>query len=131
MAHENARTLRTGYDAFSKGDLDTIRELWADDIRWHSYGDTPFSGEYRGVDTVFRDVFARIPEETDAFELTVHAILADDEHGVVMVDQVMRRGDRVHSGKAIHVYHFDRDGRITEAFIQPVDEAALPSDFFD
>ena len=131
MGHDNAARLRAGYEAFSKGDLDTIRELWSPEIRWHSYGNTPFAGEYRGVDAVFGDVFAQIPQETDAFELTVHAILADDEHGVVMLDQLIRRGDRVFNGKAIHVWHFDRDGLVTEAFIQPVDEEAMPADFWD
>lgn len=131
MGHDNAARLRTGYEAFSKGDLDTIRELWSPDIQWHSYGHTPFAGEYDGIDQVFGDVFARIPQETEAFELTVHSILADDEHGVVMVDQMIRRHDRVFNGKAVHVYHFDRDGLVTEAFIQPVDEEAMPADFWD
>ena len=74
---------------------------------------------------------AAIPQKTDAFENTVHTILADDEHGCVMVDQVMRRGDQVHNGKAIHIYHFDPEGLVTEAFIQPVDETAMPEGFFD
>ncbi len=130
MAHRNAETLRRGYEAFSKGDLETIRELWDPDITWHSYGSrTPFNGTYEGVDEIFQ-MFATIPQETDAFENTVHSILADDEHGCVMVDQVMRRGDRVHTGKAVHLYHFDREGLVTEAFIQPVDETAIPEDFF-
>lgn len=131
MGHDNAARLRTGYEAFSKGDLDTVRGLWSPDIRWHSYGNSPFSGEYQGIDQVFGDVFARIPQETEAFELAVHSILADDEHGVAMVDQMVRRNDRVFNGKAIHVYHFDRDGLVTEAFIQPVDEDSVPEDFWD
>lgn len=131
MAHRNVETLRRGYEAFSKFDMDTIRELWAPGITWHSYGNrTPFSGEYQGADDIIA-MFATIPEHTDAFEMTVHAILADDEHGVAMVDQVIRRGDRVYNGKAIHVWHFDGDGRVTEAFIQPVDETSMPEDFFD
>jgi ketosteroid isomerase-like protein len=130
MAHANENTLRRGYEAFSKFDLDTIRDLWSPDITWHSYGNSPFVGEYHGPDEIFA-MFSRIPEETDKFQTDVHAILADDEHGVVMVDQVMRRGDRVYSGRAIHVFHFDRDGKVTEAFIQPLDEGSLPEDFFD
>lgn len=131
MEHANATALRTGYEAFSKFDLETIRDLWSPDIRWHSYGErNPFRGDYQGVDEVF-DMFATIPQWTDAFELTVHAILADDEHGCVMLDQMMRRGDRIHHGKTVHIYHFDDDGKVTEAFIQPVDEASLPEDFFD
>ena len=94
MAHRNAETLRRGYEAFSKGDLETIRELWDPDITWHSYGDrTPFGGEYEGIDEIFA-MFATIPQQTDAFEANVHSILADDEHGCVMIDQVIRRGDR-------------------------------------
>ena len=130
MAHRNVETLRKGYEAFSKGDLETLRGLWSPDITWHDYASRiPWAGEYQGVDDVF-GMFARIPQETDAFELTMHPPLADDEHGCVMVDEVMRRGDRVYAGKAIHYWHFDRDGKVTEAFIQRLDDSNFPEDFF-
>lgn len=54
MPHPNAELLRKGYDAFSRGDLDTIRnEVFSADIVLHVAGRNLLSGEYRGVDAVF------------------------------------------------------------------------------
>src|SRR3954454_24265968 len=53
MAHPNADLLNKGYDAFDKGDMDTIRGLFADDIVFHVPGNSQVSGEYRGTDGVF------------------------------------------------------------------------------
>ena len=52
MAHPNEDLIRQGYEAFGKGDMDTIRKLFADDIVWHAPGRNPMSGDYRGVDDV-------------------------------------------------------------------------------
>ncbi len=49
MPHPNADLLRKGYDAFSKGDLDTIRnEVFSPDIVFHVAGRNPLSGDYQG-----------------------------------------------------------------------------------
>lgn len=54
MPHPNADLLRKGYDAFSKGDLDTIKnEVFSPDVVFHVAGRNPLSGDYRGVDEVF------------------------------------------------------------------------------
>ena len=50
MAHPNEELLRNGYAAFEKGDLDTLRGLFADDIVWHSPGKGPLACDYRGID---------------------------------------------------------------------------------
>ena len=52
MAHPNEELLRRGYEAFGKGDMDTIRELFDPNIVWHAPGRNPMSGDYRGVDEV-------------------------------------------------------------------------------
>ena len=38
MAHPNVDLLNKGYDAFDKGDLDTVRALFAEDIVFHVPG---------------------------------------------------------------------------------------------
>lgn len=51
--HPNVALVRRGYKAFIDGDLDALRELFADDIVWHNGGRNPLSGDHRGVDEVF------------------------------------------------------------------------------
>jgi uncharacterized protein len=49
MAHPNEQRLRDRFEAFSKGDLDTLRnEYFAPDIVWHSPGRSQLSGDYEG-----------------------------------------------------------------------------------
>ncbi len=53
MAHPNEELLRRGYDAFTKGDMEAVNELFADDIVWHNAGRDQFAGDYHGKDEVF------------------------------------------------------------------------------
>ena len=73
--HPNLELLRRGYAAYGSGDMDTINELFADDVVWHVAGRNPLSGDYNGKEQVFgffednvhrvRDVlFAAIPRLT-------------------------------------------------------------------
>lgn len=122
MAHPNEDLLRRGYEAFRSGDLDTMSELFADDITWRASGDSPLSGEFHGQQEVFAN-FARIPELTSAFDMQIHDVLANDEHAVGMVKMHAERNGQSMDGDAIHVYHVE-DGQVTEAWIVQVDQAA-------
>jgi ketosteroid isomerase-like protein len=49
----NTDTLRQGYEAFGRGDLDAATEDWHDDVRWEgSEADLPGSGTHEGRDAV-------------------------------------------------------------------------------
>ncbi len=52
MAHPNEDLVRKGYDAFGKGDMDTLRSLFAPDAVHTATGNNPLSGEYKGVDDI-------------------------------------------------------------------------------
>jgi ketosteroid isomerase-like protein len=49
MSHPNEELTRRGFDAFAKGDVDTLRKLFA---VWHVPGRNQLSGDHRGVDTI-------------------------------------------------------------------------------
>ena len=51
--HPNVETLKRGYEAFAKGDMETLRsELFQPDIVWHQGGDNPTAGDYDGAEQV-------------------------------------------------------------------------------
>ena len=52
MAHPNADLLNKGYDAFEKGDLETVQGLFTEDAVFHVPGRSRLSGDYRGRDEV-------------------------------------------------------------------------------
>ncbi len=129
MAHPNEELLRKAYDAFNKGDLDFLRnEAFTDDIVAHIPGQSPVSGEFRGVDEVFR-VFGQLAELSEGtFRLEVHDVLANDEHGAVLsLSSAQRGGKRLDQQKTAELYHF-RNGKISE--IWPWSESERENDEF-
>ena len=48
MAKSNAALIKSGYDAFARGDLQGALAVFAEDILWHVPGRGPLSRDYRG-----------------------------------------------------------------------------------
>ena len=115
MAHPNEDLVRRGFDAFSKGDVDTLRALFEQDAVWHAPGRGPLSGDHRGVDEIL-GFFARTVELTaGTFRVELHDVLANDEHAVAMY---VARGDRegkTLEDKSVLVSHV-RNGRLAETW---------------
>lgn len=119
--HPNAEVLLQGYAAFGKGDMDTVRQVLAEDIRWHSPGRNQLSGDYQGQDEVLA-LFGKIQQLAGGtFALDIHDVLASDEHVVVITDaRAERDGRALPDGRAVHVWHM-RDGKATEFWAVPLD----------
>jgi uncharacterized protein len=121
--HPNLELLRRGYAAYGSGDMDTINELFADDVVWHVAGRSPLAGDYNGKEQVF-GFFARLQEMSEGTsKVEVHDLLADDEHGVALVVESATRSGRSHQGNATHVFHL-RDGQVTEFWDAQTDQYA-------
>src|SRR6266550_6290526 len=115
MAHPNADLLNKGYDAFDKGDLDTVRSLFADDIVFHVAGNSQLAGDYRGIDEVF-GFFGKLVELSGGtFKIERHAVLADDEHATVLSTSSAERNGTSLTLKTIDVFHV-ADGKVTECW---------------
>jgi len=111
--HSNVDLLRRGYDAFATGDMDTLRDLFSENIVWHVPGSNILSGDYEGRDAVF-GFFGKLMEETGGnFRQEVHDILANDTHGVVLVDAHAERAGKTFDTHSVHVMHLE-NGQTTE-----------------
>jgi hypothetical protein len=123
MAHSNEDLLRRGYEAFSKGDMQTLDELFADDIVWHVGGRNQLSGDYRGKEDVF-NLFGRWAELSGGtLSVELHDVLANDEHAVALQRGTGSREGRTIDDNGVGVYHV-RDGKVTEAWFHAGDEYA-------
>lgn len=121
-AATDAEVIRRGYDAFSRGDMDTLRrEVFAPDVQWHQGGKNQTSGDYNGVDAVL-GLFQKFFELTDGtFRVSVHDLLAGEQHAVVLgAFSGQRRGNSLNNGNYCQVFHM-RDSRIAECWVTPVD----------
>ncbi len=125
--HPNVELMRRGYAAFAAGDMDTVGSLMADDIVWHSPGNNPLSGEFKGKDQVFAD-FAKLLELTGGtFGQEVHDVVANDQHAVVLVDSKWDK-PKPFRVRNVHIWHVS-GGKVTEFWAysedQPGEDAAL------
>ena len=122
--HPNLERARKGYEAFGKGDMETVSELMDDGIVWHVSGDNPLSGDYEGKDAIM-GYFGRLMQETGGtFKNDVHDMLANDEHGVALVNVSATRGDKSIEMPSVQVFHMT-DGKMTEFWAFSQDTAAF------
>ena len=122
--HPNVVRMRQAYEAFAKGDLGTLRQLWTADIRWHETGHSDLAGTYEGPDAVFA-FFGRLFDLTEgSLKVEPRAYLADDAYGAAPVTLTARRGDRAYEVLSVHLVRFE-DGLVAEFWDTSTDEDAL------
>ncbi len=117
--HPNASLVKKGFAAFEAGDIATLNTLFTDDIVWHGAGRSFLGGDFKGKAEVL-GVFARLTQESDSFEQRIHAVLADDEHAIALVEAKAARDGKRATMQQVFVFHFAK-GRITEAWVTPHD----------
>ena len=124
MGHPNEDLVRRGYDAFSSGDMQTLRELWHPDIVWHVPGRGQVSGDHRGVDAVL-GYFGQIMELSGGtLRVEVHDVVANDEHTVGLHSVHAERAGKTLDDNHTLVFHV-RDGKVTEVWQYSADQYAL------
>lgn len=111
-AQANAALIKSAYDAFSRGDTQSVFAVFAEDILWHVPGRGPLSRDYRGHAEVagFFEHFMGLSEGT--FQLKIDEILADRDKVVVLCTESARRAGRSWSSPQVHVWTV-KDGRAT------------------
>ena len=105
--------MRRAYDAFARGDLETLRTFLGPDIEWRTTPEVPFMGNYSGLDEFLRGM----DEWTSAFdEVTTEVEEMIDAGENVIVHHRMRGRGR-DSGVAVDLVLFQvvavRDGQLT------------------
>lgn len=117
MAGANEQRFRDGYAAFQRGDLEALgSEYFTPDIVWHSPGKNRFSGDYSGLEEIFKLFEAWFDETEGNFTVEVHDILANQEHGIALAILHGRRGEKEVDDRYTHVVHF-RDEKVFESWI--------------
>ena len=121
MTHIHEQLVREAYAAFSSGDMDAMRGMFADGASWHVSGRNRFSGDYSGVDNIL-GYFAQLAEQSEGtFQIEeVHDVLASDEHAVSLHRSSVAMDGKTHQFREILVFHF-KDGKIYETWESGVD----------
>jgi len=108
-AEANAAMIRNAYDAFSRGDIESVFAALDQNIRWHVPGRGPLSRDYRGHDEVraFFEHFMSLSGGT--FRIQVDDVLANKDRVVVLCTETAQRGGRTWSSPQVHLWTV-RDG---------------------
>jgi uncharacterized protein len=122
--HTNVTRITDAYAAFAKGDLAVLADFFAEDVLWHEGGRNQITGDYRGREAVF-GLFGKLMEITGgSFRADLHAVFADDEHGVALAVLTASRGGRSVEVNEAHVFHM-RDGKVVEFWNASTDMYAV------
>jgi ketosteroid isomerase-like protein len=121
---ENAAAFYAGGPAASDEDR---RAYFADGFVWHVPGDSDLSGDYSG-DAYFVDMPARM-QPLDDWEVAIEHLAANGDLVVASGRVSGRRRGRKVDAAGGHVFRFDAEGRIAEAWGWCADQSAL-DDFF-
>lgn len=105
--------LHKGYDAFNRGDINTVMDLQAEDAVWHGRGSTRYGGDFKGKEKIL-GFLAQFAQDFEESKLDVHDILANDEHAVVLITSSGRRKGKSYEDKVVHVHHINDEGKTTE-----------------
>jgi ketosteroid isomerase-like protein len=82
---ENSEALKRGYDAFNRGDIDAVSEIFADDIRWEgpNTDGVPMAGVNEGKDAVLQ-ALGQIGENFERFSVSPDEMVEDGDTIVVL-----------------------------------------------
>jgi ketosteroid isomerase-like protein len=75
--HPHATLVRKGYEAFTRGDMETLRGLMAADATHHVPGSHPLSGDFKGQDAIV-EMYGRLFEESNGtLQVELRNVLVD------------------------------------------------------
>ena len=113
-AEKNAEAVQRGYEAFNKGDMKTLTELFHENASWHTPGRSPIAGDYKGREAAFAQFGRYVGETGGTFKATLQHVLRSDGGRVVGI----HHNSAKRNGKQLDVYCcivFElKDGRITD-----------------
>jgi uncharacterized protein len=86
MSEENVNILRQGYDAFNRGDIDTVTSLMDENIEWQESDveGIPGRGTHHGPEDIVNNVFGTALESWEDFGAVAEEFLDAGERVVVL-----------------------------------------------
>jgi len=116
MSEQSNETLhRKAHEAFSRGDMDTVTEMIAEDIVWHSPGKNLISGVFRDREAVFGKFFAKMDDLSGGTaQIAEHqGYLGNDEHSVALFRYDATRNGKTMEFRVCEVIRW-RSGQVVE-----------------
>ncbi len=86
MSEENVNFVRQAYDAFNRGDIDTVMGIMDPEIVWQEpdVEGLPDRGTHHGSEAVANDVFGSVAEQWDEFQAVAEEFLDAGDRVIVL-----------------------------------------------
>jgi uncharacterized protein len=114
-ATDNGRTIAGMYEAFGRGDVEHVLSRIAPDVEWieTESSEMPINGRSSSPQEVLANVFAKVPESFESFELHPELWIESGDDVVVTgrIRARTRSGTQLDAPYA-HVFSF-RDGKVS------------------
>lgn len=121
--HPNEARLAQIYSLFATGQFPAVLDMCADDITFTVPGTTPYSGTH--TKATFPDWLAKVWSISGGtFREIPYRMIANDDHGVVLLDHYLTRAGRELHYRVNHIWQI-RDGVFTGWEEWPGDEEAF------
>jgi uncharacterized protein len=126
---QNMAIMQTYIDSLSKGDMDTVGKLLADDVIWHQPGGSHLSGLHSGKQKLFAHLGKFMELSSNTFRVTeVRSVMANQDMVAATLHFTAERPDRrplsmdgvdimrISGGKIKEVWLFSGDQAVEDAF---------------
>jgi ketosteroid isomerase-like protein len=123
--HPNAEKLRSAYEAYGRGDMDTASKDWTEDILWHVTGSTPIAYDRRGREEITQLLAELMVMTNGTFRITPIRFFADDDWGVAICRSTATIAGQEFDNLVVHL-HKIVNGKTTESWF--LDERPLEED---
>lgn len=106
----NVDTAREAYDAFGRGDLEALKENFAEDGSWLTSDELPLGGETQGRDAILAN-FAQIPNYWSSFSVEPEEFIEAGDWVVVRGTQRAGNDEGSFEAPFAHLMKF-ADGKV-------------------
>ncbi|HEX9548989.1 MAG TPA: nuclear transport factor 2 family protein [Acidimicrobiales bacterium] len=112
---ENTARIRKGYEAFNKGDVETLVDLFAKDVVWHFPGTSKLAGEHVGRDATLTMLGAYGSASGGTLQANLLDVMASDDHVAGWANDTATVAGKVLDVHAAVIFAM-RDGKVIEAW---------------
>ena len=120
---QNIAVVRRGYEAFAKGDIETLKTLFAPNAIWHSIGAGVLPGNYRGLQAIL-GFFGQLAQETQGtVRAELQTVAGSGDHVFALHRNRGERKGKTIDSKAVLAFKVE-NGVVTEVAEFPFDHPA-------
>jgi uncharacterized protein len=110
---QNVAAIQRGFEAFAKGDIETLKTLFSTDAKWNEAETGVLRGNYRGVQAIL-EFFGQLAHETEgSLRVEPLTMAASGDHVFVFERVTGKRKGKTLDTKEVLVFKLD-NGIVTE-----------------